>query len=172
MVEGAKQVSNVVERGNIGADNSQVFVSLGDFNNNNNNRQNTVNNNKTVNSNKIGNSCIVRNSGSTDNVLDVIISDCVGMSPDNIPPTEAASDGYRIQHRRRRTRALRSKNESPTDRGRYCSSVDGMVRVEKPKEIIISNVCEGTDEQRADVAYAILSTILPSIARNDTFTSI
>ena len=34
-------------------------------------------------------------------------------------------------------------------------------------DIVISNICGGTDEQRAEVVHSVLSTVLPSFNKND-----
>ena len=53
------------------------------------------------------------------------------------------------------------------DRSRYCSPAADSNNNLDSADIIVSNICDSTNEQRAYIVHAVLSTVLLSIERND-----
>ena len=60
-----------------------------------------------------------------------------------------------------------SELDNPSGRSEYSSTVGVMSAGVLSRELMVSNIYEGTDKENFDVIYAILSTILPSIERDD-----
>ena len=85
----------------------------------------------------------------------------------NIRPAANIRDDFWIQNRRRRTRDMHTKKSALSDRNMQSSPMDGTNNADTTAEIIISNICNRTDEQRADVVHSVLSAFLPSIGRDN-----
>ena len=85
----------------------------------------------------------------------------------NFPPVEKSCEGLTLQYCRQRTMDLVTKEPVSLDRKKYRSSVDRQNNAETTAEIIVSHIFSGTEKQRADVVLAVLSTVLPSIERDD-----
>lgn len=80
------------------------------------------------------------------------------------------SDGFQTQVRRRRrmrTRHNQRDVECPVVRGEHAPPVDGTGSGETSTELIITNIFDGSDEQRSNVVFAMLGTVFPSISRED-----
>ena len=60
-----------------------------------------------------------------------------------------------------------SELDNTSGRSEYRSSVGVMSAEDFSQELVVSNIYEGTDKDNLDVIHAILSTILPSIERDD-----
>lgn len=80
---------------------------------------------------------------------------------------ETNAIGFRTQYRRRRTRDPRAKGAGGSRRVSDSQGADGVRCGETEAEIIVSNVCDGTDAQRHEVVHAVLNTIDPSITKDD-----
>ena len=73
-------------------------------------------------------------------------------------------------------RCTRSVKINAPERIECCLPVDGMNNNNNNEntflnnnhaDIVISNICDGTNEQRAEVVHSVLSTVLPSFNKND-----
>ena len=96
-------------------------------------------------------------------------------SPESAP-VKTVGDGfltteYRSTSRRRPKSDVFSEPYFP-NWSKCCSPVDGMNNNgDFSNEIIITNICEGSDKQRAYVAYAVLSTVFPPVERIACYTA-